>query len=237
MDNLQKSMNNPSLYVEFYGLPGCGKSTISHVVAEKMRYAGYIVNEPSYDLDHGNKPVWRKIKKLWLTFVYLVFHNRTFNSVSRIVSDNGYNGKAKLEQISNVIQKLIIYRERTLSHAIIWDQGLVQAAISLSLNGKMEAAANLNRLVELLPSDINWLNILIDVDENLSLQRMTMRKTNDSRVERIKDKDKKHQMMSCFVANIDSISKSIDVFIVDGKINLEQQANQIYDIVFHRLCL
>ena len=229
-------MKSSSLFVEFYGLPGCGKSTVSHLVAERLRNNGCSVNEPSYKLDHG-KPVWRKIKKLWLTLFFLVFHHRTFKIVRRIVSDNGYKGMTQLEQIVNVIQKIYIYREQTFSNIIIWDQGLVQAAISLSLNGKMEAAANLNKLVELIPSDIRFINILLDVDENLSLQRMAMRKTNDSRVERIKDKEKKHQMMSCFVANIDSISKSIDVFIVDGKINLEQLANQIYDIVFHRLCL
>ena len=54
------------------GLPGCGKSTVSHLLAERLRVEGFKVSEPSYSIDH-QKPLWRKIRKFLLGLYYYIF--------------------------------------------------------------------------------------------------------------------------------------------------------------------
>lgn len=215
------------MFVEFYGLPGCGKSTISHLVASKLRDMGYRVDEPSYDIDRNYSPFFRKIKKLSVYFYWLVFHNIVFQRVNAIVGNNGYTDIAKIEQISNVLQKISVYRKSEQNRVVIWDQGLVQASISLSLKGKVNAVDNLNSLLHILDSKVESLNVLVSVDEELALERMSQRTTNDSRVEKMKDDNQKHELMSRFQNEIDSIRESITGIIIDGAKDLEIQVGKI----------
>lgn len=223
---MEHSLKRP-LFVEFYGLPGCGKSTISHLVASKLRDMGYRVDEPSYDIDRNYSPFFRKIKKLSVYFYWLVFHNIVFQRVNAIVGNNGYTDIAKIEQISNVLQKISVYRKSEQNRVVIWDQGLVQASISLSLKGKVNAVDNLNSLLHILDSKVESLNVLVSVDEELALERMSQRTTNDSRVEKMKDDNQKHELMSRFQNEIDSIRESITGIIIDGAKDLEIQVGKI----------
>jgi broad-specificity NMP kinase len=51
------------LIVEFVGLPGCGKSSVSHGVAERLRREQQLVSEKSFELAHrmgASRRRWRK---------------------------------------------------------------------------------------------------------------------------------------------------------------------------------
>ena len=61
-------------FIEFYGLPGSGKSTLSHIVAERLRSEGYAVEEPSYDIDHQH-PLPKRVKKFAIGGFWFVFHH------------------------------------------------------------------------------------------------------------------------------------------------------------------
>lgn len=50
----------PSFVVEFVGLPGAGKSTLSHALANALRANGEIVTEPTYEITRGRDRRWRK---------------------------------------------------------------------------------------------------------------------------------------------------------------------------------
>lgn len=215
------------LFVEFYGLPGCGKSTVSHLVATRLRDKGYIVDEPSYIIDRNYRPFFRKLKKLYIYLSWLIFHNNTFQRVNVIVSRNGYSGVVKIEQISNVLQKISAYRASGQNRIVIWDQGLVQASISLSLKGEINAEENLKSLLHILESNVEIKYVMITLDEQIALERMSKRPTNDSRAEKIKDAKQKHQMMSRFQHEIDVIKKVYAGIAVDGMLVVEKQVSQI----------
>lgn len=217
----------PTLFVEFYGLPGCGKSTVSHLLAERLRVDGFKVSEPSYGIDH-QKPLWRKIKKLLLGLYYYTLYRSLYNAVNVIVSKNGYKETEAFTQTVNIIQKVAAYRKNHIAQIIIWDQGLVQSAISLSLLGKEEAEYNLHKLIDLLPPSIRTHNVLIDINENLALQRMAMRSSNDSRVEKIKDKEQKYLLLHRFQEGVNSIKKVYTGEEVDGSISIETEVSQLY---------
>ena len=215
------------LFVEFYGLPGCGKSTVSHLVASKLRDVGFLVYEPSYEIDRNCSPFIRKLKKLSIYLSWLVFHNNTFKKVSAIVAKNGYTGFAKIEQTSNVLQKISEYQKRGPNRVAIWDQGLLQASVSLSLKGEINADENLTGLQDILGSNVEILSVLISVEEKVALERMSQRTTNDSRVEKLKDANQKHVMLQRFQDGIDSISKQNKSLVVNGAAPIDNQFEQI----------
>lgn len=223
---MENTLGN-TLYLEFYGLPGCGKSTISHLVAEQLRNDGYLVDEPSYDIDRNFSPFFRKLKKLSIYISWQVFHNDTFKKVSAIVGKNGYTGIAKIEQTSNVLQKICVYQDTRKRRIVVWDQGLVQASISLSLKGAVDADANLKSLLHILGLNAEIEFVFISVDEQVALERMSQRQTNDSRVEKLKDDNQKHEMMSRFQHEIDVINKGNTGIVIDGILDMEKQVSDI----------
>ena len=225
---------NQVLFVEFFGLPGCGKSTVSHLLAERLRAEGFKVSEPSYGIDH-QIPIWRKIRKLLLGLYYYIFCRSMYDAVKEIVSKNDYKETEAFAQIVNIMQKVDAYHKNHVTQFVIWDQGLVQAAISLSLLGKENADNNLRKLIDLLPSSIRTHNVLIDIDENLALQRMSMRSTNDSRVEKIKDGGKKIVLLHRFQEGVCSIKENHLSIEVDGSMSLKRKVEQLYTNVLRQI--
>ncbi len=65
---------NKPIIIDFFGLPGCGKSTVSHMLAEELRKQGKVVSEPSYDTDHKLSQVKRKTNKIISFSTYAVSH-------------------------------------------------------------------------------------------------------------------------------------------------------------------
>ena len=63
-------------YVEFWGLPGSGKSYYSHKVADKLRKEGYKIKEPSWMLDHTYGKYHRAIKKFCMACFFTLCHRR-----------------------------------------------------------------------------------------------------------------------------------------------------------------
>lgn len=222
------------LFVEFYGLPGCGKSTVSHMVAERLRVTGHQVDEPSYYIDHLPNIFLRKIKKLHYFFTWFIGQRGLFRKIKSIVVDNGYSGKSCLRQIVNIIQKIRIYRHKSSSQFVIWDQGLAQAAISLSVNGKKSAAKNLRNLYSLLPSSLHIIHILIDTNIELALSRMSSRNSNDSRVEQLNNQEEKDKMLQCFQDGVASISTRFAKSCVDGTDDLENQVAHVLHIIIRQ---
>jgi thymidylate kinase len=221
------TLNHP-LFVEFYGLPGCGKSTVSHLLASRLRNEGYLVDEPSYDIDHNNSPIIKKLKKICIYFIWFAYHNKIFKKVNAIVGGNGYSGLAKIQQTSNVLQKVSVYRVIRQNKIVIWDQGLVQASISLSLNGKINAGDNLKSLSHLLFSEVKVLKVLISVNEMVALERMSQRPSNYSRVEKLKDEYLKRQMLQRFQEEIDNIGIRFPGVVVNGEIEEVSLARLIF---------
>jgi len=226
---MEDTISKP-LFVEFYGLPGCGKSTVSHMVSERLSKEGYVVAEPSYEIDHLSSII-RKFKKLLLGINYSFFKQKLYKEVSEIVSKNGYFGTNKFLQTLNIIQKILEYNKKQSKDVIFWDQGLVQAALSLSTQGNIASSDNLNQLYCLLDKSVRVLNVLIDVDENIALKRMLIRPSNNSRVEKLKDKEDKYLMLNRFQLGIDSINKNYSKEVVNGVDDIDNQVTHIYKVI------
>jgi hypothetical protein len=62
------------MLIEFFGLPGTGKSTLSRLGADLLMKQGLIVDEITYDLDHRRPRVQRQLAKLMHLLRYAAAH-------------------------------------------------------------------------------------------------------------------------------------------------------------------
>lgn len=227
---MENSVRMP-VFFEFYGLPGCGKSTVSHAVARLLREDGYTVEEPSFKIDHQNIII-KKTKKLTIAFWGYCFHHKTYQKIIDLVRRNGYSGKELFTQTVNVFQKIKTYNEISSTRIFIWDQGIIQAAISLSIKGRISACDNYSVLLSFIKQKTRIISVFIPATIQVALERMGRRKTNYSRVEKVNDIKQKVKMLEKFqegVVSIKGISdKPIDSIVVKNTHSIEEQ---VYDII------
>lgn len=205
------------IYLEFYGLPGCGKSTISHLVAEELRKQGKTVLEPTYDVDHRYRKVIRRIVKTINAARFTILSPKTISKIIAVVKDNGYTGSAALNLFINIAQKLLIYR---LSNAeyIIFDEGLIQSAISLTQtnNSKTDSFENVKALYRMCPKrKVRIIDICVSLEE--TQERMSKRAKHDSRIEKIRDKNKRKKALIEFQKQCIIISDNLRTIDINAE--------------------
>lgn len=223
-----------TLYVEFYGLPGCGKSTISHILAKRLMDDGFTVVEPSFTEDHRTKFVRKIIKLLYGCYGY-VFHHSTYRKISGLVYENGYVGFEKFTQTVNVLQKVNVYRKDNTKKIVIWDQGIIQASISLSVTEHVEAFDNYRFLEEFFSKNSLVIRIYMPIDKNMALERMAGRKTNDSRVERIGGYSNKMKLLDNFEDGIKSIRDGLKEYNVEIVVDGHNDISVITDVIYQTI--
>lgn len=100
-------LGKETVILDFFGVPGSGKTTKSHEIAESYRRKGKLVVEPSYDLDHCRSSWKRKISKLLMTDGLFAVENSAYKDARSLVEKNGYNStNGKSNQIVNIATKL-----------------------------------------------------------------------------------------------------------------------------------
>lgn len=222
------------IHIEFYGVPGCGKSTISHEIAKEFRKYGYKVFEPTYNSDHNMKPRERKRRKALLTSKYCLLHLKLYRKLRFIVRKNGYvDIRGELHQIVNIIPKIMEYSKR--EPAIwIWDEGLIQSSISLSQNSSIASDKNETFLFGIVP-DWNVIKLYINIDHNTVKERIERRQSNDSRIEQEHDENKKNKMLKKFQFSCDQIKNTSGIILCKSEKTLEEDVNKILGELKQRL--
>lgn len=185
------------IHIEFYGLPGCGKSVVSHMVAKQLRKQGIKVYEPSYDSDHNLNPTSRRLYKLWTTIFFCIANYKDYQILRQLTKENGYvKFRDSIKQIANIVPKIVYYR-KSESAIYIWDEGLVQSAISIALNSNVDIKEVVDKLFYIVKKRESK-KVYLKTDIKTALRRMAGRDNNDSRVEKELDERKKLEMMKHF---------------------------------------
>lgn len=186
--------------LDFFGLPGCGKSTVSHLLAEKLREKGYKVFEPSYGLDHNLSCNKRKLVKLGQYISYSLIHPVKSCKVSKLVKNSGYGEFSQvLSQRINITTKLVALKKTGLDY-IIFDEGFGQAAISLSFNNGIcgNVASNYESIIEIHGNAVDLKLVYLKAEIETALNNMKIRAGRDSRVDAETDDTKRYEMMCDF---------------------------------------
>lgn len=200
-----------TVVIDYYGIPGSGKTTYSHRLAEKYRAAGKRVAEPSYDLDHKKSRIGRKIAKISIAIYMAIWNFQRTKAVIALVKDNGYTRDNGLfNQIVNIFTKLYaLEKNYNRCDYIIFDEGLAQSAISLSVCNGVNAAENLEMLLRLAGpvGEIEFQEISLEPEK--ALEYIRKRNSCDTRIEKQVNDEQRAQMMKKYVQATEQISKSI----------------------------
>lgn len=216
-----------TICLDFYGLPGSGKSTISHLLAENLG-RNYAVSEPSYKIDHSNSKLCRVWAKLLAVFKLMTLYPKSFLQVVSIIKKCGYNIAHSdfYIHLLNICFKIYLLKKPRYEY-VIFDQGLIQAVISLFYRKCNNVSLySIYKDYSVLVSDsVKMVEVYIKVDIDTAIERMDKRNSNISRVqllnrtERIVELKKQLIMMNCFENN---------EYVYDsGNLNIDECVNDI----------
>lgn len=206
-----------NIHFEFYGMPGCGKSAVSEIVAKELEKQGYRVIRASAETGNDVNPLYRKIVKIFRTLGFYILNPSTFSEVKKLVKRNGYTGVREIGvQLVNIAQKLRYYTAKAERTIYIWDEGLTQAAISLAVKGNITGEENKEQLLSIVKANGKQLNIYIRESIETVFNRIDKRATNNSRVEKIKNTQEKVNLLRKYEGAAESIENP-DVITGNGR--------------------
>ncbi len=179
---------NRGLIVEFVGLPGSGKSTVSHAVAEILRGGGHPISERSFEIAHRLSDSRRRLTKLRLAWRTVRLHPWWASLLAIQIARTGQRrwreGAARLFELLYVCGLVAEQSRRAGIHLL--DQGVFVGLWSTCLGAS--SAVPLGRLVEIgtkcsgrSPAD---LVIVLEVEPAIAVERLRRRPGATSRLER-----------------------------------------------------
>jgi len=176
----------PSVWVEFVGLPGAGKSEVSRAVATLLRGRGVAVFEPSYQLDHATAPAERRVSKLWLAARGWAHSRRQSRFWLHTLVQSRQQSARRLRAVTLNWFYLLGSAQRCggVPGIHVFDQGLLQGLWSIGYAAERPDVISLSLLARLrraLPP--RGLVVLVDADIPTIRQRLAGRPAGRSRLE------------------------------------------------------
>lgn len=203
------------IVLDFFGLPGSGKSTLSNELKNFLEKQHISVCFESYVLDHEYNSCIRKVKKLFYTFRLLLSCPIICVDVINIIAVNKNTFGDMISAYINLCYKLWLAYVNQNKEYVIFDEGFTQSIISLSLYNSEkihENFCNLINILGLLGIDIK--PIYVDTSVVQSIHRMNNRSKHDSRAEKTKNYEKKLEFLMLYrdcVTMAKNVTKHIEI--------------------------
>lgn len=176
-----------SIAIEFFGMPGSGKSYVAGHLAAQLRQQGFRVSERTLSLSRANAPR-RILGKVGLVARGFVSGVRLLPVLLALVADCGAGGlKRKTKLVFNWLYLCALVRIDSRDHQVlVLDQGFAQALWSTffyAAETSPAAADFMQRLLERLP--IDYLSVVhVDTDAQCIKRRLAGRSRGNSPLDR-----------------------------------------------------
>jgi adenylate kinase family enzyme len=176
--------------VEFFGMPGSGKSTLTNRVAEIMEGWGIGIQKQTYVLAHCVTRHRRVITKIRYVLPEICFEPRYAVRSARAIAATGQSSVLEwVRELFNWLFVTPLIRPITQFDGIrMLDQGIFQALWSVAFSGDHNA---LKIMTDRLMTQSPVPNVVVIVHAKLSTiaQRLAARQSHDSRLERLLEKN------------------------------------------------
>lgn len=221
--------------LDFYGLPGSGKSTISHIVSSKLR-ENENIKEVSYEIDHGY-PTWiRGIIKLKNVISLLISNPSLFHQLILLIikCDHSLLGRAFYSNLFNLAFKINAIQSGG-ANCLVFDHGFWQSVVSLHYRHKgiVDYSQTYKQLRSLVSPNIIFFNIYIRLEPEMAIKRMAERTTDKARLEYLRHKEK-IQELNDEVLILNNYPKH-DI-IVDAMMSEDDCCDYIIDKLYDKGC-
>jgi len=147
------------MLIEFLGLPGCGKSTLSRLVADLLMEQRVVVEETTYNLDHRRRKLGRQRAKLTHVVSFVARNPRSAfgNLVAIAVTQQASLADMRKVSLNWLYILSVAARRRSPTAVTILDQGIGQAMWSIGF------AAQRASWLDLLPTKVQQATAMPDL--------------------------------------------------------------------------
>jgi len=223
-----------SLTVEFVGLPGVGKTTVSQQVALKLRERNLRIVSRNEILNQ-----WRQ-KNIWQKVFKLIFNN--FNQWQILINSLIFASKVKPINCQSFLKaaKIFVNVKRNDAAAtskdfdiVLLDQGSLQETWSVIVTGNTPEIKYLKREIISLFYNRQALIVYCQIDIETSLQRIQNRQTNNSRFD-LMDTAQAYSVLEKYTSYLEEIidcgrACNTSVLELNSSITIPLQVEKVVD--------
>jgi deoxyadenosine/deoxycytidine kinase len=177
-------VSQPAVCVEFLGLPGVGKSTLSHRVAQILIQKGIRVEQISYQLSHRHSRSKRVVIKLYYVICEILLHPAyAYLSIATIIRTRQKTVLDLCKVVFNwLFVSALIRKPRQFAGVHLFDEGIFQALCSVAFSSKSGEAERMSALFPIMP--IPRMVVVVEASMASINLRLTERQRHDSRLEK-----------------------------------------------------
>lgn len=218
-------MNCKFRTIEFFGLPGSGKSTIVNNLIKEVNISNLSYINLIHNISKKNK-LLRIVYKIYILIKELIYHPIITLKLSHRILKTKQNGILDyIKVLVNYFYIINIYRtSKNKNKKIILSQGIFQAIWSIAISAKNQI--DIEQLIEGV--ELPDLVVIVKIDYSLMKKRLELRKGNQSRLE--KRKYKEHLAFTCktfeYYEDIIDFLKKSKINIIALNNNTHNQLNE-----------
>lgn len=178
-------MKNKLILLEFNGIPGSGKTTLSNRIITNMKDMNYAIESYHRVI---KKPTRKNLRHLtWYLFsIKPSSYKMGYYAVMYLLTNKIFNHENWLRVISLIIL-FDLYQKKSLEdndEVIVVDQGIIQQIISMLYKSELIADKYIKKIIKYTKEKDLGLNIInVDLDIKASFERLNQRKGNVSRIQ------------------------------------------------------
>lgn len=210
--------SNKKIAIEFFGYPGCGKSTISLLIFNYLTNNGYKVMEPKRKIDKEYITIVRYSVKIYYSLKAVIKYNKDLiKIIKKIFSLN--KGIQAIKQSINILYTLSLYD--TKKEISIIDEGIIQAITSATINSSIDDTMKLfNMIPKRIKQEIIF--IYVDINPNICKNRIMQRTNGKSRIDKITNEEEILDFLKKLDTKFDKLKDNIDFKIINNSDNISE---------------